>query len=402
MTRPATEAPAATGLARRDEVSTAVERLEGDLVALRRDIHRHPELSGAEHATAGMVAAWLRRLGLDVRTGVGGTGVVAELAGASAGPRLLMRADMDALPINERTGLDFSSSVPGVMHACGHDAHTAALLGAASVLAGMRDRLAGAVRFCFQPAEEVLAGAAAMIADGVMEGVSGVVGAHVDSMLPLGSIAARPGAFLAGADFFEVIVSGGGGHAARPHESVDPVYVACHLVVAVQEIISRETRPGEPLVLSFGAIEAGTAANIVVEQVILKGTLRWFSEAERARVLERLPALIGGVCGAFRARGELKLVASAPIIDNDGEAVQRLSSVTAESGRATLVDPGRLTVSDDVARLLRRAPGVYFLAGARANGAPHHHPEFDIDERVIGLISELLARYAFRYLQPSG
>lgn len=399
--RSATEAPTTSRRSPRDEVSAQVERLEGDLVALRRDIHQHPELSGAEHATAEKVAGWLRRLGLEVRTGVGGTGVVAELAGASAGPRLLIRADMDALPIDERTGLDFASSVPRVMHACGHDAHTAALLGAASILFGMRDQLAGAVRFCFQPAEEILAGAAAMIADGVMEGVSGVVGAHVDSMLPFGSIAVRPGEFLAGADFFEVTIRGGGGHAARPHESVDPVYVACHLVVAAQEIISRETRPGEPVVLSFGAVEGGTAANIVVEQVILKGALRWFSEAERARVLERLPALIDGICRTFRARGELKLVASAPVTDNDGEALQRLSSIVADGGRAQLVDPGRLTVSDDVARLLRRAPGVYFLAGARAHGAPHHHPEFDIDERVIGLISDLLARYALRYLQPS-
>lgn len=384
-----------------DEVSAAVEGMEGDLVALRRHLHRYPELSGVEHATAERVAGWLLGLGLEVRTGVSGTGVVAELAGAAAGPTLLMRADMDALPIEERTGLEFASSVPGVMHACGHDAHTAALLGTASVLAGMRSRLAGAVRFCFQPAEETLAGAAGMIADGVLDGVDGVVGAHVDSMLPFGSIAVRPGQFLAGADFFEISVRGAGGHAARPHESVDPVYVACHLVVAAQEIISRETRPGEPLVLSFGAIGGGTAANIVVEEVVLKGTLRWFTEAERARVLERLAAVIQGVTGTFRARGELRLLASAPVATIDDVAFRTLRSVVIERRYAELLDPGRLTVSDDMASLLEQTPGVYFLAGARAHGAPHHHPEFDIDERVIGLITGLLTRYVLRCLAQS-
>lgn len=385
--------------AERDEARRLVDGLEGELVALRRKLHRYPELSGAEHATAETVTKWLRGLGLNVRTGVGGTGVVADLAGALPGPILLLRADMDALPITERSGLEFASSVPGVMHACGHDAHTAALLGAASVLTKMSDRLAGTARFCFQPAEESLAGAAPMVAEGVMQGVSGVAGAHVDSMLAFGTVAAAAGQFLAGADFFEITIRGEGGHAARPHESVDAVYVACQLVSAAQEIVSRETKPGEPLVLSFGAINGGRAANIIVEEVVLGGTVRWFSESERQRVLGRLESVMNGVCAAFRARGKLRLTASAPVTHNDRAALEMLSSVLEDSGRAELVDPGRLTVCDDVAALLQEAAGVYFLVGARTNGAPHHHPEFQIDERVVGLICELLAGYSLRYLR---
>lgn len=385
-----------------DQVRHLVDGMEGDLIALRRDLHRNPELGGEEHRTARQVAERLRELGLGVHTGLGTTGVVAELTGGAPGRTLLLRADMDALPITERTALEFGSAVPGVMHACGHDAHTAALVGAASILAKMSDRLAGNVRFCFQPAEELLAGAAALIEAGVTAGVSGIAGAHVDSLMPFGTIAARAGEFLAGADFFEITVRGAGGHAARPHESVDAVYVSCHLVTALQEIVSRETKAGEVVVLSVGAIEGGRTANVAAEEVVLRGTLRWFAVSERARVLQRLEGVLAGVCGAFRARAELRITATAPVTRNDGAALDLLAAVASDSGRAELTDPGRLTVSDDVARLLEKAPGVYFLAGARTNGAPHHHPEFDMDERVVGLICELLVRYSLRYLQPAG
>ena len=389
-----------SGTAAEPGLSGLVSRLEPDLIALRRDLHRHPELSLREVRTAGVVARWLQDLGLAVRTGVGGTGVLADLVGARPGPTLLLRADMDALPITEADHVEFASESEGVMHACGHDAHTASLLGAATVLSRLRRQIRGRVRFCFQPAEEILGGALRMIEDGAMEGVDHVLGAHVDAFLPFGTVAAAPGAFLAGADFFEIVIRGGAGHAATPHLSVDPLYVACQVVIAAQSIVSRETRAGEPLVLSIGGIEGGTVANILVDEVILRGTLRWFSSAERERALERLEALSTAVCSGLRAGCEFRLTARTPVTSNDPTELGLLTRVVAESGRASLVDPGRMMVSDDVARLLERVPGVYFLAGARpAAPAPHHHPRFDIDERVIGLICELLVRSALQQLR---
>jgi len=382
-----------------EDVRSQTEALLPELLAVRRELHRRPEPSFQEHATAARVGEWLARLDLGVRTGIGGTGVVADLEGAAPGPTLLLRADMDALPIAERTNLEFSSAIPGLMHACGHDVHTSALLGAASILIGLRDRIAGRVRFCFQPAEEILGGANAMIADGVMDGVDHVLGAHVDAIMPFGTVAASAGPFLAGADFFEIAISGSAGHAAMPHLTVDPLYVACQLVTAAQSIVSRETRPGERLVLSIGAIEGSTVANILVEKVVLRGTLRWFSSTERDRALARLEALMHGVCQGLRARGELHLTAGTPVTVNQPEAVEVLREALADCGRAELVDPGPMMGSDDVARLLERAPGAYFLVGARGSGAPHHHPEFEIDERVLGLICELLVRSALTYLK---
>ena len=380
------------------DVTERVARLEPKLVGMRRELHKRPELSFREHRTAAAVARSLTRLGLDVRTGIGGTGVTADLKGGAPGPTILLRADMDALPITERTGLDFASTIDGAMHACGHDVHTSAMVGVATILCEMRETLAGSVRFCFQPAEEILAGAARMIAEGAMEGIDHVIGAHVDSNMPLGAVCATAGPFLAGADFFEIRIRGQAGHAAMPHLSVDPVYAACQLVTAIQSIVSRETKAGEPLVLSIGAIQGGQVANIVVEEVQLRGTLRWFSGTERARALERIEALMTGVCEGLRARGELEVTASTPVTANDPASVELLKSVILGCGRANLVNAGRLMVSDDMALLLEQAPGVYFLAGARRSGAPHHHPEFEIDEGAIGLICEILTRCALKFL----
>jgi amidohydrolase len=212
-----------------------LDRLEPDLIRLRRDLHRHPELAFAERRTASIVRERLEALGLAVRSGVGGTGVVADLEGTEPGPRVLVRADMDALPITEQTGLDYSSTTPGVMHACGHDAHVSALIGTATVLAGMHE-LPGSIRFCFQPGEELLTGARRMIADGVMDGVDAVLGAHLLSPIPFGTISMAHGPFLAGGDLFELRVIGKAGHGGTPQSSIDPVYAAAQVITALQSI----------------------------------------------------------------------------------------------------------------------------------------------------------------------
>ena len=374
----------------------AIARLEPDLVQLRRDLHQHPELAFTEERTAAIVRERMEGLGLRVRAGVGGTGVVAELQGTTPGPTVLIRADMDALPVSERTGLDYASTTPGVMHACGHDAHVSALIGAATVLTEMPD-LGGTLRFCFQPAEEVLAGAQQMIADGVMDGVDCVLGAHLLSSIPFGTVAMAHGPFLAGGDLFELRVIGKAGHGGTPHSSIDPVYAAAQIVTALQSVVARETRPGEPMVVSVNAIQGGSAANVTVEAVTLRGTIRWFSRAERERGLARIEAIARGVGEALRVRVEFEIMGGAPVTANIPEYAALVDEAVAETGRATPIDAGAITATDDFAYLLELAPGAFLGVGAGGpNAVPHHHPAFEIDERAIALTSEILARSAIK------
>lgn len=379
-------------------LAQAIHRLEPDLVRLRRDLHRHPELAFEERRTAAIVRERLEALSLTVRSGVGGTGVVADLEGTTPGPRVLVRADMDALPMTEQTGLDYASTTDGVMHACGHDAHVSALIGTATALAQIRER-PGSIRFCFQPAEEALTGAQRMIADGVMDGVDVVVGAHLFSPIPYGTVSMAHGPFLAGGDLFELRVIGRAGHGGTPQSSIDPVYAAAQVISALQSIVARETRPGEPLVVSINAIQGGSAANVTVETVTLRGTIRWFSATERERGLDRIEAIARGVGEALRVRIAFEVLGGAPVTSNVPEYRALVAEAVTESGRATSVDGGPISATDDVASLLEMAPGAFFLVGAGGPGAvPHHHPGFEIDERAIGLMSEILARAAIKVL----
>jgi amidohydrolase len=375
--------------------------LDPDLVALRRDLHRHPELSFAEHRTATLIAERTRALGLSVRTCVGGTGVVADLKGEEPGPTLLLRADMDALPVTEQSQRDFASTVPGVMHACGHDAHVTALLGAATLLAARRHKLAGRVRFAFQPAEEVAGGARAMIADGVLDGVDRALAAHVAAPAPFGVVLSRPGPFMAGFDAFELTVHGKAGHGGIPQSAVDPVFAAAHVLLALQSIVARETRPGEPVVLTIGAIEGGRAPNVVVDQVTLRGTVRWFLATERARVLARIEEIAAGVCAGLRARSEFKVLYGAPVTTNERAPVDLIEAAVAATGRAAVFDPGPFTSSEDFSEFLERVPGCMICVGCGGpSAAPHHHHAFDLDERAIGLTAEIFTRAALFMLAP--
>jgi amidohydrolase len=376
--------------------------LDPELVAIRRDLHRHPELSCVEERTAALIAERTRALGLSVRTGVGGTGVVADLMGEHPGPTLLLRADMDALPVTEQSQRDFASTVPGVMHACGHDAHVSALLGTATLLTARRHELAGRVRFAFQPAEELAGGAQRMIADGVLDGVDRALAAHVLAPAPFGVVLSRPGPFLAGLDAFELTVHGKAGHGGMPQSAVDPMLASAHVLLALQSIVSRETRPGEPVVVSVTAIEGGRAANVMVEQVTLRGTVRWFQATERERVLTRIRELAAGVCSGLRARSEFKVLFSAPVTTNAKAPVDLIEAAILATGRATVVDPGPLTISEDFSEFLDRVPGCLIGVGCGGPSAPpHHHHAFDLDERSIGLTAEIFTRAALSMLAPA-
>ncbi|MGK3992723.1 M20 metallopeptidase family protein [Sorangium sp. So ce1024] len=384
-----------------DDLSRDVALLDRDLVAVRRDLHRHPELGYAEVRTAQLVAERLRALGLSVRTGIGGTGIIADLEGERPGRTVLLRADMDALPVEEQSGHDFPSETRGVMHACGHDAHVSALLGAARLLAERRDRIAGKVRFVFQPAEELSDGALHMIRAGALDGVDKAFGAHVISPLPFGVVATRTGPFFAGYDAFEIAVVGKAGHGGLPHMSVDPIYAAAQVVTALQSIVAREVKPGEPLVVSISAISGGNAANVVVERVTLQGTVRWFSRESREHALERVQAIASGVCSALRATCEFKVVSTAPVTANAAAPVELIAAAARATGRADVIDPGPLTVSEDFSEFTDRVPGCLFTVGAGGpTAAPHHHHAFDLDERAIGLIAEIFTRATLSALRP--
>ncbi|WP_437629990.1 M20 metallopeptidase family protein [Sorangium sp. So ce854] len=384
-----------------DDLNRDVSLLDRDLVAVRRDLHRHPELGYAEVRTSQIVAERLRALGLSVRAGIAGTGIIADLEGERPGRTVLLRADMDALPVEEQSGHDFPSETRGVMHACGHDAHVSALLGAATLLAERRGRIAGKVRLVFQPAEELSDGALHMIRAGALDGVDTALGAHVISPLPFGVVATRTGPFFAGYDAFEIAVVGKAGHGGLPHMSVDPIYAAAQVVTALQSIVAREVKPGEPLVVSISAISGGNAANVVVERVTLQGTVRWFSRESREHALERVQAIASGVCSALRATCEFKVVSTAPVTANAAAPVDLIAAAARATGRASVIDPGPLTVSEDFSEFTDRVPGCLFTVGAGGpTAAPHHHHAFDLDERAIGLIAEIFTRATLSALRP--
>lgn len=379
--------------------------MQDRLTAWRRDLHRHPELAFQEHRTAGVVAEHLARLGLEVRTGVGRTGVVGLLEGAADGPTVMLRFDMDALPIHEETGLPFASQHPGRMHACGHDGHTAIGMGVATLLAERQAELAGRVKFVFQPAEEVGAGAQAMIADGALADPRPDVafGLHLWSQYPVGQAVIRSGPQWASADRFDIEIVGRGTHGALPHTGVDAVVVAAYAVVQLQSVISRSLDPLQPAVLTIGTLHTGGAFNVVAERVQMSGTLRTFDEAVRTGVIDRMHAVLQGVTAAHGASYTLRFSEYVPPLANHPEPTERLRRVAAAIlGEEAISEGTLITAAEDMAEFLKRVPGCYFVLGARPAGAergePHHSPRFNIDEAALPLGAAILAAAAASYL----
>ena len=381
--------------------------LAGEITDIRRDLHANPELSFQEQRTANVVAERLEAMGYQVTRGVGKTGCVGEIR-HGGGPVVALRADMDALPIQESNDVPYRSQNDGVMHACGHDAHVACLLGAARLLS---ERIeagsmpAGTIRLLFQPSEEGtdeenIGGAQRMIMDGAMEGVSAVIGLHVDSTSPVGQVLFREGPLMAGNDTLRGVVRGRASHAAIPHEGLDAIVLAAQVVNAAHQIVSRRIDPLEPAVITFGSIKGGTKENIVAEEVKLEGTLRYFKEEVRETLHDELRRAFA-IADALGGEGHVEIRSGNPPVMNHG----RLTELVQETARS-VVDPeivlrsAQIMGAEDFAYLSREAPGCFFWLGARIEDDPryHHTPRFDIDERCLPTGAAVLAAAAERVL----
>lgn len=390
------------------DVAREIERLEEEvrerhgehIVALRREIHREPELGFDTQKTAEKVLAALDGLPLEIETGIAQNGVVATLRGTGGGPTVGLRADMDALPITEKTGLPFASEIEGRMHACGHDGHTSMLVGAARVLSGLRGRLSGSVKFFFQPAEEGGGGGRVMVEEGVAEDVYRVFALHLWPGLPFGTVATKGGPIMAAADAFEMTVRGRGGHGAMPHLAADAVAISAQIVTALQTIVAREVDPVEPAVVTVGEIEAGTAFNIIPETARLGGTVRTLNEDLRRRMPGRIEELARGVACGMRGEADLDYTFSYPVTNNDEEAAERALKVAAElfGEKSVLRLPNPSMGAEDFAYFLEKIPGAFVWLGVGEEVSGLHTPTFAFDEEILPRGSALLAALALESL----
>ena len=374
-----------------------------DLISkLRQDLHRIPETAYTEEKTSRYVAAYLKSVGLEVKTGIARTGVVGLLEGGNSGRTLMIRADMDALEITEETGLDFASTHEGVMHACGHDAHMSMVLTAATILNEMKDHLKGTIKFLFQPAEEGPGGAGAMIDEGVMEDphVDYAIGCHVWPDIPEGTIGVRPGPLMAAMDRFDLKIIGKGGHGAMPHQCVDALEVGCQVVNALQRVVSRQMNPVSPAVVTVGSFHAGEAFNVIPGTAEMCGTARTFDRAVWERFPQQMERIVRGVCESMGASYELDYVHGFPPLVNDAE-VSRLVQGCAEEtvGKEKVIEPEPTMGGEDMALFLEKAKGCFFFLGVgHEGGAPLHNAEFDFNENALSLGVETYCRVALELL----
>lgn len=374
--------------------------------ALRRDFHMHPELGFREIRTGGIVAKELEALGLEVTKGVGKTGVVGLLEGTKDGPTLLLRFDMDALPITEDTGAEYASLTPGVMHACGHDGHTAIGLTVARMLHTHRGELAGTVKFCFQPSEEgtngeETGGNELMIRDGVLDApqVDMTLALHLWNEKPLGWVSVAKGPVMAGAEIFTVQVTGRGGHGAIPDRAVDPVVAAANMVSALQTVVSRSVSPLDTAVVSVTSIHGGTAFNVIPQEVKLEGTIRTFDHGVRQRVLERIEQIAHGTASAMGCEAEVSFKRITPALVNNDSVTAKVQETVRRLLPDSDLDPGYQTMTaEDMAFMQEKVPGCYFFVGSndreRNLDYGHHHPKFDFDEEALVRASALMASAA--------
>ncbi len=374
---------------------------------LRRDFHMHPELGFREFRTSGIVAKELEALGLEVTKGVGKTGVVALLEGAKPGPTLLLRFDMDALPILEDTGAKYASQTAGVMHACGHDGHTAIGLTVAKMLTANRDQLAGSVKFCFQPSEEgtngeEIGGAGMMMRDGVLDSpkVDMALSLHLWNEQPLDWVNVAAGPIMSGAEMFTIKLTGKGGHGAAPHTTVDPIFASAQIVNALQSIVARNVAPLETAVVSVTAIRSGDAFNVIPQEAELRGTIRTFDLKVRERVLQRFEEIVMGVAQSLGCAAQIDLKRVTPATTNDAAIAAKVQETTRrvlpESNLSTA--PFVTMGSEDMGFMLEQVPGCYFLIGSanreRGLNYGHHHPKFDFDEKALERGAALMASAA--------
>ena len=369
------------------EWTQEIGRRQEGLVALRRDFHRHPELSFEERRTAEIIAERLHAAKLDVRTGLGRTGVVGVLHGDRPGRTVAWRADIDALPLTEIFEAPFTSSKPGVMHACGHDGHTAIAITLAEMLAARRRELPGTAVFVFQPAEEVFGGAAPMIAAGVLDNprVEEIYGLHLTTQTAVGQVGVVAGPSMASADFFNVDIAGRGGHGAYPHLSIDPITAAANILLGMQNLVSREVSAHETAVLTVGQILGGTKHNIIPATAVMRGSLRTFDETVREQIKSRLAEFVSGIARAYRTEARLTFEGDGcpAVVNHARETAFVRECVTAELGAGALNPGPPVMASDDMSLFLNVRPGCYFRVGIapREGGPyPHHAPEYQMNE----------------------
>jgi amidohydrolase len=373
------------------------------LLTHRRELHATPELSFKEFETAHYIAERLEALAPDrLQTGVGGTGVVADFKGGRPGRSVLVRADMDGLPIQEASDLPFRSASRGVMHACGHDTHMAIALELARWVADRRRDLPGMVRVAFQPAEEQAGGAKPMIDAGVLTGIDRVIGLHVWSPLPTGQVSVSSGVVMASADMFTLTIRGKGGHGALPHLTIDAVVIAAEVVTALQTLVSRETSPAAAVVVTLGSIHGGTAANIVAGEVAIQGTLRTFDASLREHLLARIAQVAEGIASALRGSSEFRHDSGTPPVINDPDMARLvIEAASSVLGADAVVPLEPLMVGEDFAYFLGARPGCFFMLGGAPEGAQvvHHTPEFRIDERCLPIGFRVMTAALLRLLE---
>ncbi|MCK8825130.1 M20 metallopeptidase family protein [Fuchsiella alkaliacetigena] len=391
----------------RERILKLAKKFEAEIIEIQRSIHQNPELAFAEENTAKLVIDKLKELGLELETGLAKTGVCAlQKNKGGAGKTILLRADMDALPIQEETGLDYASQNSGVMHACGHDAHVAMLLGAAMVLNELQAELKGNIKFLFQPAEEQEGGAAKMIEADVLKEpeVDAALGLHVWGAIPKGVVQCRAGPVMAASDRFFIRIHGKGGHAAQPHNCVDPIPIAAEVITALQNIVSRQTDPLEPLVISVCHLEAGETHNIIPSQVLLEGTVRTLSSQLREKTPQLMEDTIAGTVKTQRADYDFDYLRYFPPVVNDSQMTELLKEaakkVLAEDKVEKFQKP--IMAGEDFAYFAQAVPAVLFFLGIAPSAEEqitHHHPEFVVDEAVLKDGVAVLAQTAVDFLQ---
>jgi len=373
-----------------------IEKISDEIISIRRDIHKHPELGFEVHRTAGIVAEKLNNLGMDVKTGIGKTGVVGDLI-CGDGPTIALRADMDALPIQETGEIEYKSINDGIMHACGHDGHTAMLLGVAKVLADKKDKIKGNVRFLFQPAEEGEGGARYMIDDDCLEGVDSVYGIHLWNFQKYGEIGVKEGPILAAADEFKITIKGIGGHGAAPQGSVDAVIVSAHLITALQTIVSRNTNPLESTVVSIGMINGGYNFNIIADELVLKGTARSYLEENRQMIKMRMEEIINGIATSFGANIDFDYRDGYPPTLNDKGAYEKLLTSAKKIVGERECEPYLSMGGEDFSYYAQKIPACFFFVGSAPENqpfrsVPHHCSHFDFDERALMVGSSIFVQ----------
>lgn len=388
-----------------DRIKDEILSLKDEIIQIRRDFHQHPELGFNEKWTAGIVAKYLTDMGLKVQTGIAGTGVVGLLKGKDPGKTVLLRADMDALPIQEENDVPYRSQKDGIMHACGHDGHMAILLTVAKILNAHREDLSGRIKFIFQPGEEGLAGARFMIEDGVLEDpkVDSAFGLHLNTGIPVGSLALRAGNMMACLDSFTIKIKGKGGHAAMPEGGVDAILMSAQVISTLQSLISKEVSPTTPLVVHVGTIHGGNAFNIVADQVELKGTVRTHDEILRKSMPERIDRIVKGVTEALRGAHELDYQFGYLPVVNDAAMTELVKGVGAQVvGNEQVLEIPPVMMSDDMGFFLKEITGCYFFVGAanpeKGFDQPHHNARFDFDEDALIVGAEVMTRVALAYL----